>query len=225
MLSFLFIMPRMASSDDNNVIGIFAKYYNDPMVNITVSGSSKQYINGSRQMTKPEYAIYPFAKAYDWCSNCPRSYDEHPWIVFTLKNHRMQFSSYLLRAGCCYYEECCCDDDYYGCVDCCLYSWSLQVSDDNKTWTEAHRVDKDREMRRCKEKTYQLDKTYTARYVRLIQNENCPGWPPCIAINKLDLFGNVLNDDYSPNDDFVSYHDDDNDVSIIGHISRNGKLN
>ncbi|EAX88559.1 hypothetical protein TVAG_409110 [Trichomonas vaginalis G3] len=77
-------------------------------------------------------------------------------------------------------------------------------------------------MRYCNEKEYNLDKYYTGRYLRIIQNEACPGNPPCIALNKLEFFGEVLNDDYSQvEEDFVSYHDDDDDVSIIGHISKN----
>ncbi|EAX85197.1 hypothetical protein TVAG_569530 [Trichomonas vaginalis G3] len=80
-------------------------------------------------------------------------------------------------------------------------------------------------MRRCKERTYDFDKEYTAKYVRLIQNEPCPGDPPCIAINKLDLLGDVIGPDSNQiEEDFVSFHDDDDDVSIIGHISKNGNV-
>lgn len=199
--------------------GIFSKVFNDNIIVLDVSGSSKQRINGTKQLTKPEYAIYPWDKRYDWCSNCLRNYEEHPWITFSMKNRKFKFNGYFVRCGCCY-DLCCCEDEDYGCFDCCLYSWSLQISDDNKTWTEVHRVEKDFEMKHCNEKTYKLDKEYTAKYVRLIQNERCPGYPPCIAINKIDLFGDVLNDDGS-SEDFVSYHDDDEDVSIIGHISKN----
>ncbi|EAY16284.1 hypothetical protein TVAG_423370 [Trichomonas vaginalis G3] len=85
---------------------------------------------------------------------------------------------------------------------------------------------KDEKMRRCKENTYNLDKTYEAKYVRLIQNEACPGDPPCIALNKFELFGDIISEDSNVHDDdFVSYHDDDDDdVSIIGHISKNGNV-
>lgn len=204
--------------------GIFEKLYNDKIIVLDASGSSKQRINGSLQFTKPEYAIYPWNKRYDWCSNCAHSYEEHPWITFSLDKRKIKLNGYFIRAGCCYIDDCCCtDDNYYYCVECCLYSWSLQVSDDNKTWTDVHRIEKDIDMRRCSEKTYKLDKEYVTKYVRLIQNEPCPGDPPCIALNKFDLLGEVVGDD-SSSDDFVSYHDDDDDVSIIGHISRNGKV-
>lgn len=202
--------------------GIFSTYFNQKIVDVTASGSSKQRINGTKQMTKPEYAIYPWDKKYDWCSNCGRTYEEHPYIIFSLNSRKIKFNSYLIRAGCCYESGCCCEEEYYGyCIDCCLYSWSLQISEDNETWTTVHQVSKDRDMRRCKEKTYTLEKEYSAKYVRLIQDEACPGYPPCIAINKMELFGNSIQFEENPDADFVSFHDDDEDVSIIGHISRN----
>ena len=79
-------------------------------------------------------------------------------------------------------------------------------------------------MKYCKEKSYEFKETYEAKYVRLIQDQSCPGDPPCIAINKLDLFGEVIDEGESGEENFVSYHDDDDDVSIIGHISKNGNV-
>lgn len=216
----LFLAFSLCSSVEVN--GIFKRHYNDKIIVIDVSGSSKQDINGTIQLTKPEYAILPWDKRYDWCSNCGKTYDEHPWIIFSLDNRQMKINGYFIRAGCCYENRCCCDDGVYYCIECCLYSWSLQVSDDNKTWTEVHKIDKDRNMRRCAEKEYKFDKEYTARYVRLIQNERCPGNPPCLAINRIELYGDVVGENNA--EDFVSFHDDDEDVSIIGHISKNGKV-
>ncbi|EAX95539.1 hypothetical protein TVAG_126690 [Trichomonas vaginalis G3] len=175
-------------------------------------------------MTKPEYSIYPWTKEYDWCSNCGRTYEEHPYITYSLQNKKFKINGYFIRCGCCY-DGCCCEDDYFDCFDCCLYSWSLQISDDNKTWKEIHRIEKDESMRRCNEKSYNLDKEYIAKYVRLIQNKPCPGFPPCIALNKIEFYGDAINADNSQDEEFVSYHDDDDDVSIIGHISKNGKMN
>lgn len=216
---FSFFAAKSLCSD---VEGIFKRVYNDKIILIDVSGSSKQYINGSRQLTKPEYAIEPFDKSYDWCSNCGRTYDEHPWISFSLKSRKMRISGYYIKSGCCQDDLCCCDDDVYGCFDCCLYSWSLQISDDNKTWKEVHRIEKDYDMRKCKDSTYKFDQSYVSKYVRLIQTEACPGWPPCIAINKMELLGDIISEEGV--DDFVSFHDDDDDVSIIGHISKSGNI-
>lgn len=217
----MFIFFSFCVSESKYQKGVFSKYFNEKIIVVDSSGSSNQHINGSRQLTKPEYSIYPWTKDYDWCSNVGRSYDVHPWITFSLQKKRIKFNGYFVRCGCCY-TDCCCEDDRYGCFDCCLYSWSLQTSDDNKTWTEVHKVEKDNSMRRCNEKSYKLDKEYTAKFVRLIQNDPCPGYPPCIAINKFEIFGDAISDD--DNDDFVSFHDDDDDVSIIGHISKNRNI-
>ncbi|EAX90882.1 hypothetical protein TVAG_334940 [Trichomonas vaginalis G3] len=212
-------------SSEINTQGLFAKYYNDKIINIEVSGSSLQYINGTKQMTKPEYAIYPWDKKYDWCSECAHSYEDHPFITFSIQSKKIKINGYFLRVGCCY-DGCCCDDGYYNCFDCCLYSWSLQISDDKKEWKTIHKVEKDSTMRICSEKTYKLDATYVGKYVRLFQDQPCPGYPPCIAFNKFDIHGFAVNDDGS---DVVdendlhggAFHDDDEDISIIGHISKN----
>lgn len=203
--------------------GIFKKAYGQKLINIDASGSSKQDINGSLDYTKPEYSIEPWDKRYDWCSNCGRSYDEHPWISYSLKSKKVKFNGYYIRAGCCY-AGCCCMDDYAYCVHCCLYSWSLQISNDNKTWETVHKISKDDSMRDCKDSTYTLDKSYTTKYVRLIQDEACPGEPPCLAINRVELLGDIISDNsQSEEEEFVSFHDDD-DVSIIGHISRQNRV-
>lgn len=214
MFCFLSVFSR---SDELN--GIFKKVYKDKIVVIDVSGSSKQVINGTNQLTKPEYAIDPVDKKYDWCSNCATNYEEHPWITFSIPNKKMKINGYFVRVGCCY-SGCCCEEyGYY--VRCCLFSWALQVSDDNKTWIDVHNVRRDYDMDRCKEKSYKLEKEYTTSYVRLIQKEPCPGDPPCLTINKLELFGDIEGGYTSNDDEFVSFHDDDDDVSIIGHISKN----
>ena len=218
------LFTSLCTSIESN--GIFSKVYDNKIVVIETSGSSKQYINGSRQLTKPEYAIYPWDKKYDWCSNCGHTYEEHPWITFSLNSRKFKIHGYFVRAGCCYgTAQCCCEDEYYHyCVRCCLFSWSLQISNDNKTWKDVHKVEKDYDMKYCKEKSYEFKETYEAKYVRLIQDQSCPGDPPCIAINKLDLFGEVIDEGESGEENFVSYHDDDDDVSIIGHISKNGNV-
>lgn len=220
-VSMFFFACCLSLSVDSK--GIFSKYYNDKIIMIDAVGSSKQRINGSLQMTKPEYSIYPWEKQYDWCSSCMRSYDEHPWISFYLSNRQIRLKGYYVRAGCCNKNTCCCEEKYYYCSECCLYSWSLQISNDNKTWTEVHRVDKDKSLRRCAEKSFELDKEYTTTYIRLIQNEACPGDPPCIALNKFELFGNVVGEELGQSD-FYSSPDEDDDVSIIGHISKSGHV-
>lgn len=185
--------------------GIFKKIFKDKVVIYDASGTSMQFINGSNQRTKPEYAIDPTDKKYDWCSNCGKTYEDLPWIAFSLKEGEFKFNGYFMRAGCCY-GGCCCEDYGY-CVDCCLYSWNLQISDDNKTWTEIHKVEKDQSMRICNEKSYNLEKYYKAKYIKIAQTEHCPGNPPCLAINKFDLFGDVVRTGANNDEDFTSYHD------------------
>lgn len=203
----------------NEVEGIFSRNFNKNNIIIHSSGSALQRINGTKQLTKPEYSIYPFTKNYDWCSNIVSEYDHPPWITYSIRNKKFKFDSYFVRCSC-YYNSCCCSGETHSCFDCCLYSWSLQISDDNITWNEIHKIEKDSSMRRCNEKKYDLDKTYTAKYVRIIQNHPCPGNPMCIAINRFELFGETV-DDADLQQDFVSFHDDDEDISIIGHISKN----
>lgn len=217
MISFLFSFTQSSANKD----GIFKKIYSKHNIIFDVSGSSQQYINGTKQTTKPEYAIYPWDKTYDWCSNCAKKQDEHPYITFSVAKKKFKFNSYFLRCGCCYDAGCCCEESGY-CFDCCLYSWSVLISDDNKTWTEIHKI-KDDSMRICNEKTYNLDKSYEAKYVRVTQNEACPGYKPCISINKFEIFGDVIDDNMrqEEDDNFVSFHDVYEDVSIIGHISKN----
>lgn len=219
----LFLVSTVSNDDQSTAI--FKSAIKEGIIQYTASGSSKQRINGSFELTKPEYAFDQIDKTYDWCSNCGASSTDFPWIQFSLTKRKIELTSYYIKSGCCSsYYRCCCEDKGHRCCECCLYSWQLQISDDNKTWTPVHSVEKDYSMRRCRDKKYTLDSTYTTRFVRLIQTEACPGDPPCIALNKIELYGKIINDDGSVpiEEDFVSYHDDDDsDVSIIGHISRN----
>ncbi|EAX89184.1 hypothetical protein TVAG_195600 [Trichomonas vaginalis G3] len=157
-------------------------------------------------------------KHYDWCSNCGKNKSDLPWAIYSIKNHMIKLSGYYLKIGCCDINyPCCCIDDN-DCCECCLYSWSLQISNDNKTWKTIHKVEKDSEMRRCKDKTYKFSETYNTKYVRLIQDESCPGDPPCIALNKIELIGSIENEDGLI---FEDQENEEDDVSIIGHISKN----
>lgn len=73
-------------------------------------------------------------------------------------------------------------------------------------------------MRRCKDKTYKFSEIHHAKYIRLIQDDTCYDDPPCIALNKIEFIGNIIGDGFSM-DDFAE--DNEDDVSIIGHMSRN----
>ena len=73
-------------------------------------------------------------------------------------------------------------------------------------------------MRRCRDKTYKFSETHRAKFIRLIQDEACYDDPPCIAINKIDFIGQIYEDGV-PLDDY-GMDNEDEDVSIIGHISK-----
>lgn len=213
MLNFL--ISETLITDAN---AILKKAYANNWIEYSVSGSSSQLINGSIKKTKPEYAFDQIDKSYDWCSNCPDTYDEHPFMILSVKNKKMNLQGYYLKAGCCDTSRCCCYETVsYSCM-CCLFSWSFQISEDNSTWTTIHKVEKDYDLRECKEKTFHFSKPYQARYIRLIQDEACPGDPPCIALNKIELIGGIDGDDSQFGSD---YDNDEEDVSIIGHISKN----
>lgn len=215
ILMFSFLICESIFEESTKIL---KNAYPKKMIEFYVSGSSSQWINGSIQKTKPEYAFDQIDKRYDWCSNCGRSYDEHSFIIFSIKGKIMRISGYYLKSGCCGEDGCCCHDDGVPCCECCLYSWSLQISNDNTTWKTIHKVEKDDEMRRCKEKTYKFSEIYSAKYIRLIQDAACPGDPPCIALNKIEFSGNLEGDSFSLDD--AVYENEDDDVSIIGHISK-----
>lgn len=89
-----------------------------------------------------------------------------------------------------------------------------------KNWQDVHKIEQDKKMEYCAERTYMLDKKYEARYVRLIQTQPVPGDPPCLAINKFELFGHLTADFNNDDDDKIDFPDEEEDVSIIGHFSK-----
>lgn len=209
----IFLFLESLRSDARSILKTM---YPQGMVEYWVSGSSMQYINNTKQRTKPEYAFDQVEKKYDWCTNIGKSNTDFPWIILSIKNHKMKLSGYTLRSGCCQ-SGCCCETEKY-CIECYLFSWSFQISDDNETWVEIHKGDKEYEMTRCKEKTFMLNYPQTAKYVRIIQTGTCYGDPPCFALNKVELIGDLERHE-TPEEKLVE--PDDEDISIIGYISRN----
>lgn len=213
----------------NSERGIFRKYYHDKIISVNVSNTSKLHFDGRFQDSSPDLAIQPVDKKEDWSSGCSKNHTVFPWITFSLKNKKFVFDAYFIRSGCGYYGYCC--DENIGCCACTLYSWLLQISDDNFTWIDVHKVEKDKSLTRCRSKTYQMDSKYTAKYIRLIQTEATSGEPPCIAINRIDFLGKAINDDGTEDiseeeeadakiENLTPAHDEDEDISIIGHVSK-----
>ncbi|EAX98715.1 hypothetical protein TVAG_480910 [Trichomonas vaginalis G3] len=213
----IFLVCENLLTDSNSIL---KSAYQRNLVEYYVSGSAAQYINGSYQKTKPEYAFDQIDKKYDWCSNCGRKKEEFPYIVLGVKNKMMNVQGYYIKAGCCD-RDCCCYEEGYYCCECCMYSWNFQISTDNTTWKTVSKVEKDKEMRKCNQKTYKFSESYPAKYVRLIQTEACPGDPPCIALNKIEIIGNTDGTE----DGVFEFEAEDEDISIIGHIGKQHNSN
>ncbi|EAY21529.1 hypothetical protein TVAG_012940 [Trichomonas vaginalis G3] len=217
----MFFLFSIAHTLLDDKLSILKHAYKNNQIEYYVSGTSKQIINGTLQLTKPEYAFDQVTKRYDWCSNCGKTKTDFPWIVLGIKNQIMNVKGYFLRVGCCY-DSCCCEDYKNGCIHCCLFSWNFQISNDNKTWKTVHVVEGDYDMMRCSEKTYSFSETYRTRYVRLIQAGTCYSDPPCISLNKIEIIGTVGDGIADGNQPEAPDADDiDDDISIIGHISKN----
>ena len=212
MLLFLLlqIIPFPERTDN-----IMVNHQND--IEVSASGSIGQYYDGHCQKTTPETTVSTEATKHDWCSNINKSKTDYPWLSILVKNKRMRITGYSLRSGCCYYGCCCLEDNHYVACCCSPYSWSLQGSNDNKTWVEIHRVEKDNKFYNCQNRTYDVKTDKEFSFIRIIQNEPWPGCEFCLCINKFEVYGTTVNGDYMIEKDF----DDDESVSIIGKIKTN----
>ena len=172
---------------------------------------------GNETITENEYT--------DWCSNIARGNgSQNPWIQYSLKGKMLRVNKYSIRNGCCRYYDCCCNDDGEivdeGCC-CRLYSYSLQASNDNITWTLLHSVKKDSSFYICEVRTFDLSKSedsrHPYRYFRLVLDEELPGCPKCMQINQFELYGEVLSSSF---ESYSDNSDEDETISIIGRIKR-----
>jgi hypothetical protein len=176
--------------------------------------------NGSETLTSDEYK--------DWCSNIATNKDDpklNPFIQYSIKGKQMKVTRYSVRNGCCrYYTWCCHEEDGkiidYDCC-CSLNSYSMQASNDNKTWTVLHRVENDKTMFYCTSKTFDIEqnaasKAYT--YFRFVLEKEHPGCPKCMQINQLELYGETISSGFIPDSENA---DDDESISIIGRIQKN----
>ena len=184
---------------------------------VEASGSLGVFMGDSKcHQTFPNQTLVG-EKKMDWCSNLGDRQSK-PWITFSIRHKAMKLTGYSVRNGCCYYY-CCCDSqtgevfDY----DCCcrLYSFSLQGSNDNKTWVTIHSISKDSSFFRCEFKTYEFAKSQSFNFIRFLMDEPRPGYQNCMQINQIELYGETLQtlDGYSFEDD-----EQDETVSIIGKI-------
>ena len=218
MMIFLVFMEFIAFPERKDALLLSSP---DNVNNIisTVSGSLGLYYGGECHQTFPN-ETYHVEKKYDWCSAISKSKEDKQWISYSLKNKVMKVKGFSIRNGCCWYECCCMEDgksyDYACC--CMLYSFSLQGSNDNRTWKIIHKVEKEEKFYSCLFKTYEFPETESFRFIRLVQDEEYPGCPACMQINQVELYGTAL-----PALGFEDADDQDGDesVSIIGKIKRN----
>ena len=142
------------------------------------------------------------------------------FATYSLKGKRMKLNGYSLRNGCCRHVECCCiDDDTFIDEYCCcsIFSYSLQVSDDNITWRTIHSVEEDHEIKRCTNRVHKFDKDEDFTFVRLVLDKPRPYCENCFALNRFEIYGSAIHD----NGIYDINNDDDESVSIIGKIDQN----
>lgn len=214
MLAFLFLY-----FSECRPYGIFNKTYDDNLIIANVSGNGYEYKRKNPQQTKIDYAIDGTNCHIDWCPTSDIKNMTLPWVAFSLINRSMSVEGYFFRTGCCYGG--CCVERLSSCTVCCMTSWELQMSDNFKDWTTVHSVSKGPIIEYCTERNYTFEKSYFAKYFRFYQTEPCTGKQSCISFQKIELFGNVIYDlDEKTDIDALTYHEDDEDVSVIGHISK-----
>ena len=183
-------------------------------ISVESSGSLGLFYSEKCHKTHPNYTLDDNSK-YDWCSNIATIGEPNPWIMYSIENTKMKLSGYSMRTGCCIYPCCCDDDDVIDSFCCCsIYSFSLQVSNDNTTWKVLHKVEKDDTVIYCQTKTYDVQSSDYYKYVRLVHDETKPGCENCMVVNQLELYGETTNNAQFDKDS----EEEEESVSIIGKI-------
>jgi hypothetical protein len=212
---FLFITMFIAFPERKDSILHIDK--NAEHIQTYASGSNGFYFNGKCHITSPNLTLQTDVKL-EWCSNIPTSSSGNPWIAYSLPKKKMVLTGYSLRNGCCYYSCCCIDDNTliegntYSCC-CMLYSFSLQGSSDNKSWSVIHKVEKRTDFYYCKYETFEFPEAQPYKYIRIILTEHYPNYPNCLILNEVDFYGRTVNDD-----DYLPDIENEESVSIIGRI-------
>ena len=213
MLQFLCFVKFMAFPEKSDSI-----FHSNPgKVLATASGSLGLLYNDNKcHMTTPNQTINS-DEYHDWCSNIAKSKEAMPWITFSIKNKKMRLTGYSMRNGCCHYA-CCCEEDGkmldYACC-CRLYSYSVQGSNDNKTWVTIHKIEKKEDYYWCKFESFEFPRTQEFQYVRIIQDEEWPGCPKCIQLNQIEFYGDTVPNLYGEDSE-----ENDESISIIGKIRK-----
>ena len=192
---------------NNKFNGVFKNTYNKKDISVTASSSRECYFYSLKKdvSTKPESVIDP-EDNLEWCSDINKSENDRPWLATTFKDKKFTMSGYSIKSGCCKYSgsRCCCR----------IYSWSIHGSNDNKTWTKIHSVEKSEELDFCTEKSFLVDKKGSFSMFKIIQDEPQPDCWFCMDISRLEFYGTIQGDV----DDEISSEDE---ISIIGRFKAN----
>jgi len=216
MFAFIFEFIAFPSRTD----ALISSQADERVIQTESSGSIGYFLNGKCIETYPNNTLTNSEK-FDWCSNVAKNKDDKPWISYSFQDKAVRISGYTVRSGCCYYSCCCLDDSRVIDYCCCeLYSFSLQGSNDNKTWKTIHQVEKDDKFYICMFKTYEFQKTEAFKYIRLVQEAEKPGCIFCMVINQIEFYGKIVDSATST----TIESDDDESVSIIGKIARNDAI-
>ena len=184
-------------------------------ISVEASGSLGVHYDGKCHKTYPNQTLIVDEKL-DWCSNiADNKKDEKPWIMYSIKGKGMKVTGFSVRNGCCWYPCCCIDDDHMVDYACCcrLDSFSLQGSNDNKTWKTIHHEEKDKIYYDCQFKTYNFPETESFTYIRFVLDKEYPDCPRCMQINQIELYGRTTDSMFMDNDE-----ESDESVSIIGKV-------
>ena len=216
LLNFVAFSAFPESSDS-----IFA-HENQREINIATSGSLGLYYGGKCHKTYGNETLVS-SEEHEWCSNIAKDKNDpaaNPFIQYSLKGKQMIINKYTVRNGCCKYDCCCTEGD--GIIDqfccCTLYSFSLRASNDNLTWKTLHKVEKDKTIRFCEIKTYELNEEYGPfTYLRLVLDEEWPNCLKCMQVNQIEFYGRTVNSAYG----YSENADDEESISIIGRVKKN----
>ena len=200
----------------------------DPQdISIETSGAAGLYRDGKCHLSYGNETL-DSNEWGEWISRTPEDKNDaslNPWIQYSIKGKSMRIKKYSVRNGCCR-SKCVCFDDSdiveYNCC-CKLYSYSLQGSNNNKTWTVIHKVENDDSFYFCFAKTFDLPyETIPYTFLRFVLNEEWPGCTKCMQLNQVEFFGTITESSYTP----YSEKDDDDDesISIIGRIRANKEI-
>ena len=177
------------------------------------------YDDGKCRETQPNTTLTE-GDRLEWCSNAPPKNEGQPWISYSISNKAMKLTGYSVKNGCCYYS-CCCVPATGEIIDghcCCeLYSYSLQGSNDNKTWTVIHSVEKDRDFPFCHVKTFEFPQTQSFDFIRFVLDEQRDYCPNCMQINQFELYGETVNSNSLLYGDL---EENDESISIIGKVKK-----